>query len=217
MGCVASTAAPTTLPERRFEQKPRVAVVGDDEVARRRICEAIPADRLELVADAGSSDTVIVADLGPRLAAEGEIRALRERLPGAHVVVVSGDERNGAVQAALRAGAAGFVRLGSLPDALVACVQAVVNGMLAVPHKERSTLGQRALTSREKQTLALVVMGFTNGEIAGRLYLAESTVKSHLSSAFNKLGVRSRNEAAELILDPASGVGPGILTIPSEQ
>jgi len=66
---------------------------------------------------------------------------------------------------------------------------------------------------REKQVLGMVVMGFSNGEIANKLVLAESTIKSHLSSAFSKLGVRSRGEATELILDPVNGLGPGILSI----
>ena len=71
------------------------------------------------------------------------------------------------------------------------------------------------LSSREKQILGLVVMGFMNGQIAEQLFLAESTVKSHLSSAFNKLGVRSRSEAAALILDPQGSLGTGILAITS--
>jgi DNA-binding NarL/FixJ family response regulator len=59
----------------------------------------------------------------------------------------------------------------------------------------------------------MLVRGFTNAEIAARLYLAESTVKSHLSSAYTKLGVRSRRDAATMILDPGQGLGPGILAI----
>ena len=50
-----------------------------------------------------------------------------------------------------------------------------------------------------------VAAGLTNSEIAESLFLSESTVKSHLSSAFAKLGVRSRREAAALVLDPDQG------------
>jgi DNA-binding NarL/FixJ family response regulator len=59
-------------------------------------------------------------------------------------------------------------------------------------------------------------MGYMNCDIANQLYLAESTVKSHLSSAFLKLGVRSRSEAVELILDAEQGLGRGILAITSD-
>jgi len=55
------------------------------------------------------------------------------------------------------------------------------------------------------------VMGYMNSQIAERLFLAESTVKSHLSSAFGKLGVHSRNEAVSLILDPERGLATSIL------
>jgi DNA-binding NarL/FixJ family response regulator len=71
----------------------------------------------------------------------------------------------------------------------------------------------QALTTREKQILALVVTGLTNAQIAGTLFLAESTVKSHLSSAFSKLGVSSRYEAASVVLDPERGRGLGIREI----
>ena len=77
-------------------------------------------------------------------------------------------------------------------------------------------VGAPTLSAREKQILGMVVMGYMNCDIAKQLYVAESTVKSHLSSAFLKLGVRSRSEAVELILDAEQGLGRGILAITSD-
>jgi DNA-binding CsgD family transcriptional regulator len=77
----------------------------------------------------------------------------------------------------------------------------------------RAPLESEALSMREKQILGMVVMGFTNADIAAELFVAESTVKSHLSSAYTKLGVSSRREATTLILDPTQGLGPGIFAI----
>jgi DNA-binding NarL/FixJ family response regulator len=63
----------------------------------------------------------------------------------------------------------------------------------------------------------MVVLDFSNAEIARKLVVTESNVKSHLTSAFSKLGVSSRSAAAELILDQESGLGPGILRISPEE
>ena len=65
--------------------------------------------------------------------------------------------------------------------------------------------------------LALVVRGLGNRQIALRLFLSESTVKSHLASAFQKLGVRSRKEAAAVLLDPDEGLGTTILSVDLDQ
>ena len=55
--------------------------------------------------------------------------------------------------------------------------------------------------------------GMTNREIAGKLFLAESTIKTHLASTFRKLDARSRAEAVARITDSESGYGTGILTV----
>jgi len=60
----------------------------------------------------------------------------------------------------------------------------------------------------------MVVTGKSNKAIAGELYLAESTVKCHLSSAFSKLGVRSRNEAADLVLQSGNELGFALVLTP---
>ena len=118
------------------------------------------------------------------------------------------------LRAALAAGAHGVVVADeNLAVSLPACIEATLAGQVCVPRAHRRHLAPAALSAREKQILGLVVMGYMNCQIAERLFLAESTVKSHLSSAFGKLGVRSRNEAASLILDPERGLGMGILAL----
>jgi DNA-binding NarL/FixJ family response regulator len=117
------------------------------------------------------------------------------------------------VRTALTAGAAGIVLLETLTSALCPSLQSVQAGQISVPYQHRSQVEPPVLSTREKQILGLVVMGYMNGQIAEQLFLAESTVKSHLSSAFGKLGVRSRNEATTLILDPERGLGTGILAL----
>jgi DNA-binding NarL/FixJ family response regulator len=128
------------------------------------------------------------------------------------VIAPAGGQR--ASRKALAHGADGFVLRDALERTLAPTIVAVAAGQLCVPRDDRQGLNRQPLSYRERQALGMVVMGFSNGEIATRLYLAESTVKSHLSSAFRKLGVRSRAEAAALVLDPNEGVGVGILTIP---
>jgi DNA-binding NarL/FixJ family response regulator len=118
--------------------------------------------------------------------------------------------------AALAAGAAGVVLADAIDSALGPCLRAVLSGQTCVPREHWRQIEPPALSSREKQILGLVVMGYMNGQIAERLFLAESTVKSHLSSAFGKLGVRSRNEAVNLILDTERGLGMGILALGGE-
>jgi DNA-binding NarL/FixJ family response regulator len=115
----------------------------------------------------------------------------------------------------LRTGASAVVFENRIESSLACTLRAAWAGQVSMPAELYPQTQRYPLSSREKQVLGLVVMGFTNGEIASKLYLAESTVKSHLSSSFNKLGVRSRSEATALILDPTEGLGVGILTLPT--
>ena len=88
-------------------------------------------------------------------------------------------------------------------------------GQTVVPAPGRLELDRPTLSTREKQVLRMVVAGMSNKAIAGELFLAESTVKCHLSSAFSKLGVRSRNEAADLILHSGADDDGGVLIAPA--
>jgi DNA-binding NarL/FixJ family response regulator len=144
------------------------------------------------------------------------LRELVQRFRDSRVVVISSSSTSSAVRRAVDAGADGFVPLDAAATALIPSLDAVAAGQLAVPLSSRQELQPPMLTTREKQVLALVVTGLRNGEIAAKLYLAESTVKSHLSSAFSKLGVRSRNEAAAVISMWSRRPGGGFFTFPTE-
>ena len=141
-----------------------------------------------------------------------DLRRLAKTFVNTPVVVVAGTGGR-AIRDAVGAGASGFVSLDDVDAQLAPTVHSVCSGQLAVPIQFREALAKPVLSPREKQILAMVVMGFANREIANRLFLAETTIKSHLSSAFVKLGVRSRHEATSLILDSANGLGTGILAI----
>jgi DNA-binding NarL/FixJ family response regulator len=144
------------------------------------------------------------------------IEPLTKRFIPSPVVIVCESIQRWEVRAALAAGAAGVVVSANLESALVPCLQAVQVGQTCVPREHWRQVEPPVLSTREKQILGLVVMGYMNGQIAEQLFLAESTVKSHLSSAFGKLGVRSRNEAVKVILDPDRGLGMGILGLGGE-
>jgi two-component system response regulator DesR len=162
--------------------------------------------------------TIELLLLGARKA---DIRALKsvaelaEACEATKVILICEQSGHGNVRKALDAGVRGLVALDEVNEALPPVINVVRAGQISVPSSRGAELRKQILTAREKQILGLVVMGMTNAEIAGKLFLAESTVKSHLSSAFAKLGVASRSEAASVILDSKSGLGLGILTIPS--
>ncbi len=158
---------------------------------------------------AGSAPDVIVlgCDIA-RADAVVDLRRARRAAPAGRIVVVSPLAHHVGARRALNAGADGFVADGQLEAALVATVRAVHAGQVCAPRDLRRLVVKPSFSHREKEILALVATGATNFEIAARLFLTESTVKSHLASAFEKLGVRSRKDAAALLLDPDEGLQP---------
>ena len=202
-----------------------VAVVAEDrrlagrvEAALRRegmVAEVEPGGQGRLAVDhlARLPDIVILA--GPAAlgaAATSEVHRIRRRLPDAHVVLVVDESAAGHARHLLDAGVAGVVLAGAVGRTLALVVRSVCEGYVAVPRSMRHGVDLPALSFRERQILALVVAGLTNDEIAGRLYLAETTVKGHLTSAFRRLGVRSRREAVALILGADESLRRSVLS-----
>jgi DNA-binding NarL/FixJ family response regulator len=201
----------------------RVSLVARDSEVRTRLTAAVRAAGLilergvESVSEfpAGAKPDVVL--LGPYAIKHDGVRAARAEFPHALVIAVLEDLARHHVRSALVEGADGVVLLDEVEQTLAATVEAARVGQLAVPKAVRRTMARPVLSTREKQILGMVVLGFSNAEIAQKLVLSESTVKSHLSSAFHKLGVRSRTEAAAMILDSNSGMGTGILAISDDQ
>ena len=137
---------------------------------------------------------------GQPAARRGRRRAVRLRAPDAGVVVVVPAPTRGETRDLLAAGADALVLDGEGEAVLAAAVRSASLGHISVPRPFRECLDRPALSHRESQIIGLVAAGCTNAQIAHRLCLSESTVKAHLSSAFRRLGVRSRREAAAAVL-----------------
>ncbi len=174
---------------------------------------ALEAGGCAVVQEPGRADAIVL-----EIGHDGVLDAvddLLSELAGRPLVVVVDDSAAGdraLVRDLVGRGVRAVVPASRAEDALAVSVEATLAGQISLP-ADVGGAARPMLTVREKQVLAMVVLSFTNGEIAQKLYVSESTVKSHLSSAFAKLGVRSRSAAAEAILDPVNGLGTGILAI----
>jgi DNA-binding CsgD family transcriptional regulator len=184
-----------------------VLVVAADVHERRRLVDVLEREGFHVSEDGNGSaapDVTVVVD---------DDRRRRERRSSeVPLVVVARQVDRAAVDQALAAGASGVVPESDLDERLGATVRAVSVGQLSIPAEHRAAVAHPILSPREKQVMSMVVLGFTNVEIATKLHVTETTVKSHLSSSYRKLRVRSRQEATALILSNKD-LGLGILTL----
>lgn len=191
-----------------------VALCADSSAMRRRIVYALtehdlrvsltelddPQQLCEVEGLDADSIVVFACDVSqPREMAA--LRRLRREVREPAIVAVSPLATGTGVRRALDAGADGVVFESELESTLSAAVRAVASGQSVVPRKLRASVERPAFSHRERQVLSFVSRGLTNAQIAEKLFLSESTIKSHLSSAFSKFGVRSRKEAAALFLE----------------
>jgi DNA-binding NarL/FixJ family response regulator len=200
----------------------RIAIVDDHALVRsgfRMILEAQPdfdvvgeADNGRAAVDvvlASSIDVVLMDVRMPELdGIEATARIIREK-PETRVLILTTFDLDEYVARALRAGASGFLLKDVRPAQLVDAIRVVAGGdALLAPTITRRLLDRFAasldagpspdlagLTERELEILRLVAEGLSNAEIADRLFLGESTVKTHVSAVLRKLGVRDRVQA----------------------
>ena len=126
----------------------------------------------------------------------GEIRRIE---PSARIIVLTTFDTDNDITRAIRAGAKGYLLKDAERDDLLGCIRRVHAGETCIPAalvaKLAAGMSTESLTARELDVLKLLAAGKSNKEIALKLSITETTVKSHLRSIFTKLGVLSRTEA----------------------
>jgi DNA-binding NarL/FixJ family response regulator len=190
----------------------RVSVACSDPRLRGTLRRVLAADGLVVTDERRDAPAAVLVRAGT-LTTRADVRLLRALAEsGRRVLAVVPVVDPVAVRAALQDGLGGCMLEIHARRALGAAVRSVALGQVVVS-PDLFSAPPPSLSSREKQVLGLVVLGLANAEISAKLCLAESTVKSHLSSAYAKLGVRNRRQAAAAILDPDSRLGLGVLAI----
>ncbi|MFJ8472485.1 response regulator [Kitasatospora sp. NPDC094011] len=204
----------------------RVFLLDDHEVVRRGVHDLLDGEPdLEVVGEAATAEQALVrvpalrpdvAVLDVRLG-DGDgvsvCRELRARMPDLACLMLTSFDDEEALLDAVMAGAAGYVLKQISGTDLVAAVRTVASGRSMLDPGAATRLLNRlrsdaeparpvtagpGLTAREQEVLALIGEGLTNRQIGERLYLAEKTVKNHVSRLLAKLGVERRVQAALL-------------------
>jgi two-component system, NarL family, response regulator DevR len=201
----------------------RVFLVDDHEVVRRGVAEVLEDDPgITVAGEAGSvaealvrvpavRPDIVVIDMRLPDGDGAELcRGLRDRIPGLRCLVLTSFSEQDALDAAVQAGASGFVLKQVRGPALVSAVRTIAAGgslfdaeavASRVPPPRRPATGDSRLaqlTDQERTVLRLIGEGLTNRQIGARMGLAEKTVKNYTSHLLAKLGLERRTQAAIL-------------------
>jgi len=197
-------------------------LVDDHTMVRRGLATFLKIfDDLQLVGEAESGETaiqlcaevlpdVILMDMAlPVMDGATATRAIRQQFPQVQVIVLTSFKEGELIKNALEAGAIGYLLKDVSADELVGAIRAAQAGRATLSPEAAQALVETSnqppapgltLTEREREVLALMIEGLNNTQIAGRLTVSPSTIKSHVSNILAKLGVASRTEAVTLAL-----------------
>ncbi|MEU1522179.1 response regulator [Nocardia rhamnosiphila] len=202
----------------------RVFLVDDHEIVRRGVADLIDAETdLEVVGEAANVSQALaripalrpdVAVLDVRLPDGNGIELCRELLSantGLRCLMLTSFTDDQAMLDAILAGASGYVVKDITSLELVRAIREVAAGKSLLDNRAAAALMAKfraeaetatgplaGLTEQERTLLALLGEGLTNRQIAGRMFLAEKTVKNYVSRLLTKLGVERRTQAAVL-------------------
>ena len=200
----------------------RVMLVDDHMMVRRGLATMLRVfDDLQLAGEAESGEAaiglcaevlpdVILMDMSlPMMDGATATRAIRKQFPQIQIIALTSFKEGKVIQQALEAGAIGYLLKDVSADELAGAIRAAHVGRATLSPEAAQALVETAnqppapgldLTEREREVLALMVEGLNNTQIAGRLSVSPSTIKSHVSNILSKLGVASRTEAVTLAL-----------------
>ena len=200
----------------------RVLIADDHAVVRNGLRFFLLAyDHLEPVGEASSGeecvalcgelhpDVVLMDLMMPGIGGVAATREIRQQYPRTQVIALTSFVDDQTVQAALKAGAIGYLLKNVSAEELVGAIQAAQAGRATLAPEATQALVQAVmdptspgydLTAREKEVLQLMIEGLNNHEIGLRLVIGLSTVKFHVSSILSKLSAASRAEAVAIAL-----------------
>ncbi len=200
----------------------RVLIVDDHAMVRRGLATFLKVyEDLELAGEAASGpeaiqlcsqlqpDVVLMDMAMPEMDGATATRLIRKQSSAIQVVALTSFKEETLIQNALQAGAIGYLLKDVSADELAQAIRAAFVGRATLSSAVAEVMVHAAgqppkpgldLTERERAVLALMVEGLNNTQIAGRLGVSPSTIKSHVSNILSKLGVSSRTEAVTLAL-----------------
>ena len=165
---------------------------------------------LEHARELGGKLGLILLDLGlPGCSGIEALTRFRSAAPLVRIVVISANEDPATVEAAIQAGAAGYIPKTTVPQQMIAALRMVLSGgvylplqvmeasmpAVAAPARKPPTMDELGLTGRQADVMRLLLKGLAYRDIARHLKIAESTVKQHCHALYRTLGVNSRTEA----------------------
>lgn len=205
-----------------LSQPIRVMLVDDHTMVRRGLATFLKIfDDMQLAGEADSGeaaiqlcaqvlpDVILMDMVMPDMDGAATTRAIRRQFPHVQVLALTSFKEGELVKHALEAGAIGYLLKDVSADELAAAIRAAHAGRATLSPEAAQALVETAnqppapgldLTERELEVLALMVEGLNNTQIASRLTVSSSTIKSHVSNILSKLGVTSRTEAVTLAL-----------------
>jgi two-component system, NarL family, response regulator LiaR len=200
----------------------RIMLVDDHAMVRRGLATFLKVyDDLQLAGEAESGeqaitlcaeimpDIILMDMVLPEMDGSAATRLIRKQFPQIQVIALTSFKEGELIKKALEAGAIGYLLKDVSADELALAIRAAHSGRATLSPEAAQELVQNAnqpptpgndLTVRELQVLALMIEGLNNTQIAGRLTVSPSTIKSHVSNILSKLNVASRTEAVTLAL-----------------